>query len=68
MRVWIDPTDLIYIWSPRRYRRRVHDRMEHGEGMSFLEAVFSFVFGDGDPNEDFEERRWRAVGQHIQRL
>jgi hypothetical protein len=34
--------------------------------MNFLEAIFSFVFGDGDPNETFEERRWRALGQHIQ--
>lgn len=29
--------------------------------MSFLESVFSFVFGDGDPNVDFEEKRWQMV-------
>eukprot|EP00775_Hariotina_reticulata_P003685 gene3685-3945_t len=28
----------------------------------------SFVFGDGDPNLTYEERRWRALGAHIQRL
>ena len=29
--------------------------------------MFSFVFGDGDPNADFEGRRWAAVGELIQR-
>jgi hypothetical protein len=28
--------------------------------------VFSFLFGDGDPNADFEERRWRTIGAVIQ--
>ncbi len=30
--------------------------------MNFLEAVFSFLFGDGNPNADFEERRWQEIG------
>lgn len=34
-------------------------------GMSFLQAVFSFVFGDGDPNIDLENRRWRRVAAAI---
>lgn len=29
--------------------------------MNFFQAIFSFVFGDGDPNLDFEERRWQTV-------
>lgn len=29
--------------------------------MNFLEAIFSFVFGDGNPNESYEDRRWRLV-------
>lgn len=32
-----------------------------GEGMNFLEAIFSVVFGDGDANQDYEKRRWEAV-------
>lgn len=36
-------------------------RQEAGQGMNFLEAIFSFVFGDGNPNESFEDRRWRLV-------
>lgn len=37
-----------------------------GEEMSLVAAIFSFVFGDGDPNADFEEKRWRALGTLIQ--
>jgi hypothetical protein len=48
--------------------RDMRRRLDAGQQMSFLEAVFSFVFGDGDPNMDWEERRWRALGSHIQRL
>lgn len=33
--------------------------------MSFLEAVYSFVFGDGDPNVNAEERQWKAVAAVI---
>ena len=29
--------------------------------MSFIESVFAFVFGRGDPNDALEERRWRAI-------
>ncbi len=29
--------------------------------MTFVESVFAFVFGRGDPNDDMEHRRWRAV-------
>lgn len=34
--------------------------------MSFLESVFSFVFGDGDPNEKLlSETRWQLIGECI---
>ena len=32
------------------------------EEMNFLESVFSFVFGDGDPNEGVEETRFQLLG------
>lgn len=39
---------------------------EEPEGMSFLESVYSFVFGDGNPNEDIlGPRRWRKVAAVI---
>ncbi|KAI8474841.1 MAG: hypothetical protein J3K34DRAFT_517921 [Monoraphidium minutum] len=65
--VWIDPFDLL-LWADPRYARHSRERLEEGRDMNFVEAVFSWVFGDGDPNMSFEERRWRALGRHIQRL
>lgn len=47
---WRDP------YAPRR--------AQAGE-MNFLEAVYSFLFGDGDPNADLEAERMRMIGQVI---
>ncbi len=33
--------------------------------MNFFESVFSFLFGDGNPNADLEERRWQEIGRII---
>jgi hypothetical protein len=33
--------------------------------MSFLEAVFSFMFGDGNPNHNLEERKWSDIATAI---
>ncbi|KAL6899831.1 hypothetical protein ACP4OV_006489 [Aristida adscensionis] len=30
-----------------------------------LFCVFSFVFGDGNPNDGLEEKRWKMIGQYI---
>lgn len=49
--------------EPNRARRGRHSDEE--PRMNFLEAVFSFLFGDGNPNRDLEERRWRAIGTVI---
>jgi uncharacterized membrane protein len=35
------------------------------EEMGFLESIFSFLFGDGNPNFDQEERRNRAIASVI---
>jgi hypothetical protein len=35
--------------------------------LNFLEAVFSVLFGDGDPNADLEQRRWSYIGNLIHR-
>lgn len=44
-------------------------RTETGRpGLNFLEAVFSFLFGDGNPNWDLEDRRWQYLGTCIRRL
>jgi len=66
------PTDFFWIFYPdfgnNYYERR--DREVKAEKpaskMNFLESVFSFLFGDGDPNFNLEERRWQTIGQVIQ--
>ncbi|PSR89289.1 Uncharacterized protein CEY00_Acc29486 [Actinidia chinensis var. chinensis] len=57
------PTDLFWYWDPYYYRR---PRMRtDNDGMKFIESVFSFVFGDGDPNQGIEEERWKLIGEYI---
>ncbi|KAL6507731.1 hypothetical protein OROGR_023926 [Orobanche gracilis] len=46
-------------WDPYYYRRR---RVRNDDGrMNFIESVFSFVFGDGDPNQGIAQERWKLV-------
>lgn len=66
------PTDIFWLFSPRYGRRRQHGYSGRtapvrrpGEKLNFFEAIFSFLFGDGDPNADLEERRWRTIGNVI---
>jgi flagellar basal body-associated protein FliL len=33
--------------------------------LNFLEAIFSFLFGDGNPNYDLEKRRWQSIATVI---
>ena len=54
-----------YLWDPY-YTRRQRAADPYHE-MGFLESVFSFVFGDGDPNERLEAYRWAEVGKLIRR-
>lgn len=56
------PSDLFWYWDPYYYRRQ---RIKTDNGMNFIESVFSFVFGDGDPNQGIEEERWKLIGQYI---
>ncbi|CAA0837835.1 Uncharacterized protein - chloroplastic [Striga hermonthica] len=60
---YLSPTDLFWYWDPYYYRRR--KVREDDGGMNFIEFVFSFVFGDGDPNQEIEEERWKLIGQYI---
>ncbi|NEO46565.1 MAG: hypothetical protein F6K55_21535 [Moorea sp. SIO4A3] len=69
-RLWIGP-DLFWWFNPsyshNNYRsRRQKSRSDREDSeMNFLEAVFSFLFGDGNPNSDLEERRWKTIGAVI---
>ncbi|NCJ05220.1 hypothetical protein GS597_01535 [Synechococcales cyanobacterium C] len=49
-----------------RGRRRPPPRnTTGGEEMNFFEAIFSFLFGDGNPNANLEDRRWALIGTVI---
>ncbi|KAJ9129132.1 hypothetical protein P3X46_034091 [Hevea brasiliensis] len=61
---YFSPTDLFWYWDPYYYRRRQVQIDDDGK-MNFIESVFSFVFGDGDPNQGIEEERWKLIGQYI---
>eukprot|EP00200_Dunaliella_tertiolecta_P005458 CAMPEP_0202338920 /NCGR_PEP_ID=MMETSP1126-20121109/1004_1 /ASSEMBLY_ACC=CAM_ASM_000457 /TAXON_ID=3047 /ORGANISM="Dunaliella tertiolecta, Strain CCMP1320" /LENGTH=527 /DNA_ID=CAMNT_0048929397 /DNA_START=20 /DNA_END=1603 /DNA_ORIENTATION=- len=63
--VFFNLTDLFYYFDPRLSPQARYER-QSGEQMSLVAAIFSFVFGDGDPNATFEERRWKALGTLIQ--
>ncbi|KAM3092200.1 hypothetical protein ACKFKG_23155 [Phormidesmis sp. 146-35] len=62
---WITP-DFFWIFSPN-YDTGYERRRAKGQSsqLNFLEAVFSFLFGDGNPNADLEERRWQTIGTVI---
>ncbi len=52
-------------YSPTHQRRVERQGSASEKEMSFLEAVYSFLFGDGNPNADLEEERYRLIGQRI---
>ena len=59
----------IFWWFDPGYNRRRLQRRRQNKGsyqMNFLESVFSFLFGDGNPNADLEQERWQAIGAVIQ--
>lgn len=66
--------DLFWIYDfggqPRQRRDQESWRGNKKSGdkpeMNFLESVFSFLFGDGNPNAEIDERRWQAIGSVIQ--
>ncbi|KAB1222574.1 hypothetical protein CJ030_MR2G004944 [Morella rubra] len=60
---YINPADLFWYWDPLYYRRR--QMKKDDDEMNFIESIFSFVFGDGDPNQGIEEERWKLIGQYI---
>ena len=72
---YISPFNFFYLFDfnygrgRRRYPNRYSGRGPRNNGSSgklnFLESIFSFLFGDGDPNADLEERRWRTIGNVI---
>jgi hypothetical protein len=62
-------SDWYYFFTPNPYASSpyVEDSLSlpKKDSMNFLEAVFSFLFGDGNPNRNLEVRRWQAIGQTL---
>lgn len=62
---WFGP-NLFWFFDPNyNYRRRQQRKSSSNYQMNFLEAIFSFLFGDGNPNADLEEQRFTAIAQII---
>ena len=60
---WNDLIWLFY-WNhdePYYQRRSTGQKTE----LNFLEAVFSFLFGDGNPNYNLEEHKWSSIAATI---
>jgi hypothetical protein len=64
--IWFFP-DFSWMFYPDYTRHYDEQRIESSENrkLNFLEAIYSFLFGDGNPNSNLEERRWRTIGTVI---
>ncbi|MGK7932086.1 MAG: hypothetical protein AB4041_11725 [Microcystaceae cyanobacterium] len=59
--------DLFWIFSPNYHEPRPNQPRSRRENkLNFLEGIYSFLFGDGNPNADLEEQRWYNIGAVIQ--
>ena len=60
--------DQPYRYQHQKQRERQRDKSPlpgKENEMNFLEAIFSFLFGDGNPNYNLEEERWQAIATVI---
>ena len=67
-RLWSFSNFIQWFQPPRYYQLRqtqLRQTNSNENEMSFLEAVYSFLFGDGNPNADLEENRNSNIGQLI---
>lgn len=60
---WIG-SDWFWVFYPD-YSTRYQQRRREAQQLNFFEAVFSFLFGDGNPNADLEDRRFSIIGSVI---
>mmetsp|Transcript_44886 Transcript_44886/g.73126 ORF Transcript_44886/g.73126 Transcript_44886/m.73126 type:complete len:314 (+) Transcript_44886:865-1806(+) len=74
MNLYFNVFDIIRLTNPPRYydnygsdKERSFRKQQSEDELSFPEAVYSFVFGDGNPNADIEETQWQLVGDVIRR-
>ena len=60
---WIGP-DWFWVFYPD-YDTRYRQRRRENSNLNFLEAIFSFLFGDGNPNTDLEDKRFSLIAATI---
>ncbi len=60
---WIGP-DWFWFFYPD-YDTRYQQRRREARQLNFFEAVFSFLFGDGNPNANLEDRRFSNIATVI---
>jgi hypothetical protein len=56
-------TDQFWIGSPGRFSSG--SEQPPPQRVAFLESVYSILFGDGDPNQTLETRRWQRIGAFL---
>jgi hypothetical protein len=56
--------DWFWVFYPD-YDTRYQQRRREESKLNFFEAIFSFLFGDGNPNANLEERRWQQIAAVI---
>ncbi|TFI54640.1 hypothetical protein BLD44_008175 [Mastigocladus laminosus UU774] len=60
--------DLFWYFSPNYDSYNQERRRERTQSdLNFLEAIFSFLFGDGNPNANLEKRRWKGIAAIIRK-
>jgi hypothetical protein len=65
-RFWFSPYSFrVFNWNYGYSTPQRRSGSENNNQMSFLESIFSFLFGDGNPNSRLEEERWEMIGTVI---
>jgi hypothetical protein len=54
-----------FFWYLLPFQREPAVRHRPGQQINFLEAIFSFLFGDGNPNANLAKRGWQQLGALI---
>ncbi|TVQ42304.1 MAG: hypothetical protein EA365_15485 [Gloeocapsa sp. DLM2.Bin57] len=64
-RFWFSPYSFrVFNWD-YGYSTPQRRPVTENNQMSFIESIFSFLFGDGNPNSGLDEERWQTIGTVI---
>lgn len=64
---WISDLWWWFSFNPGHHSSRLKASQKSTSSLNFFEAVFSVLFGDGNPNAELEEKRWQTIGQVIRK-